>query len=76
MTHLDLEKFLGDSGADPGCDAAGETMDAYCEAIVNGTMLPEQSDAFLRHMRNCAACWEDTEGLLSFLRQEKDSNAR
>ena len=76
MTNLDLEKLLGDSGADPGCDAAGELMDAYCEAVAHGGAAPASFDAFVRHMRNCAACREDTEGLLAILQHEKNSNAR
>ena len=76
MTNLDLEKLLGDDGADPGCDAAGELMDAYCEAIAAGRAVPQQFDAFVRHMRNCIACREDTEGLLAILQQEKDSAPR
>jgi hypothetical protein len=76
MTKLDLEKLLGDDGADPGCDAAGELMDAYCDAIANGEPTTPRFDAFVRHMRNCVACREDTEGLLSILRSTEDSDAR
>jgi hypothetical protein len=70
MTDLDLEKLLGADGADPGCDGAGELMDAYCEAIANGGLVTERFDGFVRHMRNCVACREDTEGLITILRQE------
>lgn len=75
MTRLDFEKLLGDDGADPGCDAAGEFMDAYCDAVANGGSIPPRFDDFLRHMRNCDACREDTEGLLAALRQQEDSDA-
>lgn len=75
MTKLDLEKLLGDDGADPGCDAAGELMDAYCEAVASGGPIPERFDEFVRHMRNCAACREDTEGLLAILRREENPDA-
>jgi len=76
MTHLDLEKLLGDDGADPGCDGAGELMDAYCDAVANGEATMPRFDDFVRHMRNCVACREDTEGLLAILLQEKDSEPR
>ena len=76
MTKLDLEKLLGDDGADIGCDAAGELMDIYCETAASGGPVSPRFDEFVRHMRNCAACREDTEGLLAILRQEKDPDAR
>jgi hypothetical protein len=76
MTDIDLEKLLGTDGGDPGCDAAGELMDAYCEAVANGGPVPNQLEEFVRHMRNCAACREDTEGLLAFLRQQDESGTR
>jgi hypothetical protein len=71
MTDINLEKLLGADGADPGCDAAGELMDAYCETVANGGPIPERFDLFVRHMRNCAACREDMEGLLAALHQEE-----
>ena len=49
MTNFDLEKLLGAAGADPGCDAAGDLMDAYCEAVANGGPVPQQFDEFVRH---------------------------
>ena len=76
MTEFDLEKLLGADGADPGCDAAGELMDAYCEALVAGEPLSARFDEFVRHVHNCLACREDTEGLLALLTEEKESDAR
>ena len=75
MTNLDLEKLLGEDGADPGCDAAGELMDAYCEAVATGAPIPERFGEFVRHMRNCLACREDTEGLIAILRGEENPDA-
>lgn len=76
MTELDLEKLLGADGADPGCDAAGELMDAYCEALAAGGPLSARFDEFVRHLHNCVACREDTEGLLALLGDEKQSGTR
>ena len=76
MTNFDLEKLLGAAGADPGCDAAGELMDAYCEAVANGGPIAERFDEFVRHMRNCAACREDMEGLLAILRRPEELDER
>ena len=76
MTNLDLERLLGDDGADPGCDEAGELMEEYCEAVAAGGPIPPRFGAFVRHMRNCIACREDTEGLLAIVRQQENPDAR
>ena len=76
MTNLDLKKLLGDGGPDPGCDEAGELMDAYCDAVAAGEPIPPRFDEFVRHMRNCVACREDTEGLIAILRRGDNSDPR
>ena len=68
-----LEKLLGTNEPDPGCDEAGELMDAYCEAVARGEKVSAQFDAFVTHMRNCDACREDMEGLLAALRAQGES---
>ena len=68
MTESDLQKLLGSADPDPGCDQSGELMDEYCELVARGEPLPDRFAAFLTHMANCAACREDTEGLLAALR--------
>ncbi len=73
MSDIDVGRLLGSSHADPGCDQAGELMDTYCEAVSRGDPVSDQYAEFLTHMRNCAACREDMEGLLAFLKgQEGD----
>ena len=76
MTEFDLEKLLGTNEPDPGCDEAGELMDAYCEAVARGEKVSEGFDAFAAHVRNCDACREDTEGLLAVLRAQDESEPR
>jgi predicted anti-sigma-YlaC factor YlaD len=76
MTNLDLDKLLGADGADPGCDAAGELMDAYCEAVSSGEPLSARFEEFVRHMHNCTACREDIEGLLAMLREQEEPDTR
>ena len=71
-----LEKLLGTNEPDPGCDEAGELMDAYCEAVARGEKVSAQFDAFVAHMRNCDACREDMEGLLAALRAQDESEPR
>ena len=56
-------KFLcRDSASAPGADPFDKPLSA-------------RFDEFVRHMHNCTACREDTEGLLAMLRQE-ESDAR
>jgi len=74
MKDLDLQRILGSEHSDPGCDEAGELMDAYCELVARGDPVSDQFDAFVTHMRNCDACREDMEGLLAMLRDEEKSS--
>jgi hypothetical protein len=70
MTDIDLDRFLGSSNADPGCEEAGELMDAYCELVSRGEPVTEHYAEFLTHMKNCTACREDMEGLLAWVREQ------
>ena len=68
MTNGPLERLLGDDGLDPGCEASFEALEQYAEAALRGEDLATKYPDIVRHLRNCAACREDTEGLLSALR--------
>ncbi len=59
--------LLGDDGRDPGCEGAFEVLDQYVEARRQGTQGEARFADFVAHIRNCAACREDTESLLSTL---------
>ena len=73
MNDLDLQRILGSEDTVPGCDEAGELMDAYCECVARGDPVSDRYAAFLTHMSNCAACREDMEGLLAMLRDQETS---
>lgn len=73
MMHDPLEALLGRAGRDPGCDAAFEDLDRYCEAVTSEEDATRQFPAFALHIRNCAACREDTEGLLAALAAENEA---
>ena len=73
MIDPDLQKLLGSSDPDPGCDDSGELMDEYCDLLLRGDALPDRFSAFLTHISNCTACSEDTEILLAILRDQKIS---
>ena len=67
MTGDPLDDLLGRSGRDPGCEAAFEQLDRYCEAVLRGADAASEFPDVALHLRNCAACREDTEGLLAVL---------
>ena len=76
MTDVDLQKLLGSADSDPGCEAAGELMDAYCELVSLGEPVSGRYAEFLTHMSNCTACREDMEGLLAMLHEQEKSDQR
>jgi hypothetical protein len=76
MKNVDLDRLLGSAHVDPGCDEAGELMDAYCELVSRGEPPTARYEEFLTHMSNCAACREDMEGLLAALQEPRGERAR
>jgi hypothetical protein len=76
VTDIDLDRLLGSRQDDPGCDDAGEMMDAYCELVSRGAPVSGRFDDFLTHMHNCDACREDMEGLLALLRDQQSEGER
>ncbi len=67
MNDQSLKHLLGTSDRDPGCEGAFEVLDQYVEAVRRGEDVQLRFADFVTHIRNCAACREDTEGLLAAL---------
>lgn len=67
MKRPPIEGLLGTGERDPGCDGAFEVLDQYVEAVRRGEDPRLRYAEFVAHIRNCAACREDTEGLLAAL---------
>ena len=67
MTDRPLERLLGTDNRDPGCEGAFEVLDQYVEAVRRGEDPRHRYADFVTHIRHCAACREDTEGLLAAL---------
>ncbi|MFN8650597.1 MAG: hypothetical protein U0133_16195 [Gemmatimonadales bacterium] len=67
MNRPPIEQLLGGDDRDPGCDGAFEVLDQYVEAVRRGEDPRVRYAEFLAHIRSCAACREDTEGLLAAL---------
>ena len=73
MTDRPLDRWLGIDHPDPGCEGAFEVLDQYVEALRRGVDAAARYPDFVTHIRNCAACREDTEGLLAALDASGDS---
>ena len=71
MTDRRLDQLLGSADRDPGCDAGLDFIDEYCDLVHRGDPIPERFADFLTHLGNCAACREDTEGVLAAIRDQE-----
>ena len=69
MTHDPFEHLLGRAERDPGCEAAFEQFDRYCDAELSGQDAARKFPEIATHIANCADCREDAEGLLAALKQ-------
>ncbi len=69
MTDPLFERLLGTRATDPGCDATFVLLDRYAEAVIRGDDLTPEYAGVLAHLRDCAACREDAEGLVAAVRE-------
>jgi hypothetical protein len=67
MNQTPMDRLLGTDERDPGCDAAFELMDQYCEAVRRGEEAARLFPGVATHIHNCTTCREDTEALLAAL---------
>ena len=66
-----LTRLLGAPGEDPGCEGGMAVLAAYAEAELAGRNAGELFPGLVVHLRNCAACAEDYEGLVALLRERE-----
>jgi hypothetical protein len=76
MTRDPLERLLGRSEGDCGCEAAFEQFERYCDAVLSGRDAAREFPEIETHIANCAACREDTEGLLAALREIEEEKGK
>jgi anti-sigma factor RsiW len=70
MTHPVIERLLGPTGPEIGCDECFDVLDLYAEA-----KLPESAaDAMSAHLDGCSACREEYESLRDLLRVDGASS--
>lgn len=66
-----ISRYLGSGAPDPGCEGAFEMLDEYVEAVMRGDDVRARYQALITHIEGCAACFEDTTGLLAVLNEMK-----
>jgi hypothetical protein len=72
IDHRTLQNLLGRPGTDPGCDACFDVMDEVAEAQAHGEDTVRRFPEFAAHLRDCAACREDFDGLRAQLSERPD----
>ncbi len=70
MTSSIIDAFLGDPRQDPGCDECMSQLAVWAEQLHAGLDARTNLPALATHLRNCAACREDAEGIVALLTQE------
>ena len=64
-----LDRFLRTDPADAGCAQALATLHAYVELVGNGEDPEQRFPGIAAHLRACAPCFDDAEGLLLTVRE-------
>lgn len=62
------QRLLGSESRDPGCEAGFEVLDQFVEAVVRGEDVARLFPEVIAHLASCAACREDTEGLIAAMK--------
>ena len=70
-----LDRLLGDD-RDPGCEASFDVLDEYAEALLRGADVDRLFPVVVAHLAGCAACREDTEGLVAYLSSDAPDDSR
>ncbi len=58
-----LDRLLGPSGHEVGCDACFDQLDGYVELELAGGNTDEAFPGFRAHLAGCPACREEHESL-------------
>lgn len=76
MSNRLLDPLLGGGDRDQGCEASFDVLDEYAEAVLQGADADRLFPLVTAHLAGCAACREDTEGFLAYLRQGPPDDTR
>ena len=58
-----LERLLGPTGPDIGCDECFERLDEYVDLELQGEPADERIPGLRAHLEGCPACHEDYDSL-------------
>jgi hypothetical protein len=62
--------FGGREPEDPGCDGCLARLDIWADGVARGLPGEEAEPAVAVHLRHCADCREDAEGLVALAERE------
>ena len=67
-----LTRLLGTAGEDSGCEGGMAVLAEYVELELAGRDAETLFPGLAAHLRNCPACAEDHEGLVTLVRERRD----
>ena len=73
--HQPVHDMLGHAAPDAGCDACFRLMDEVAEAQGAGMDISRRFPEVAAHVRDCAACRQDLEGLIAYLEDDADGRS-
>jgi hypothetical protein len=74
MSGLDppgLERLLGPTGPDIGCDACFDELDRYVELELAGADAEAAVPGMWAHLRGCPACADEHDSLIALVAQDE-----
>ena len=66
-----LERLLGPTGYEVGCDECFELLDQYVDLEIAGEDADERIPGLRNHLDGCPACREEHDSLLSLVSSEQ-----
>jgi hypothetical protein len=67
-----LDRFLQTDPRDVGCAEALEVLHVYVDLVAAGAPAEERYPGIAAHLRSCAPCGDDFEGLLAIVQSTDD----
>ena len=67
----EIERILGPTGEELGCDACFDLLDEYVELEVAGADADERVPGMREHLVGCPACREEHESLRALVSGDK-----
>ncbi len=67
----ELERLLGPTGYEVGCDECFELLDQYVELEIHGEDADERIPGLRNHLDGCPACREEHDSLLALVSSEQ-----